>query len=232
MAFLPLFRTIVFGVSVFCSFIVLGLSGHLVSPTEGYTFAGLGVATAVLTLLTMPAMFIIDFLRQGTFTSMVVVELSWLCMLHAATVSKPKSVLTLFMFMSAAFLWILWIATAGTAVGKSTVQFPLGCSNIAPDLTESCNEIAAVEAFSFIAFFLLIAYTGVVLTFAIIATSRGNNIWFTSVKEVNLTAPATGGPTQQHSLSQYPASTQQSSNYTSYAGVPAPDTSAQPVAQV
>ena len=71
-----------------------------------YVFAILGLVVGALTLLTVPAMcvlsflvsltadqyhtrLIIDFLRTGAFTSMVVVELSWLCESSLSSASFP-----------------------------------------------------------------------------------------------------------------------------------------------
>jgi len=101
-----LIRLPVFVFLIVCTLVVLGVDAHFVSENNkgvsysafGYTytahgssptFAKLGVATAVLTLVSVVPMFVIDFLREGAATSFVVVELAWL-----------------------GFLWILWLATA------------------------------------------------------------------------------------------------------------------------
>ncbi|KAH7915712.1 hypothetical protein BJ138DRAFT_916807 [Hygrophoropsis aurantiaca] len=187
MAFFPLFRTVVFGVVILFSIIELGVAAHLISLAEQYfyfypTFSALAVATAVLTLASMVGMFVIDFLREEAFTSMVLVELVWLFV-----------------------LWVLWVATAGEAASSASFYFPLGCIYDAyPTTNDACREFEAVEAFAFLNFFILLIYTVVIVVYAIIATSRGNNVWFTSVKVATFTAPASGAPAQQHPLSQYP----------------------------
>jgi len=95
-----LIRLPVFVFLIVCTLVVLGLDAHFVSQTNKannflgaalfeFTFAKLGVATAVLTLVSVVPMTVIDFLRKGAATSYVVVELAWL-----------------------GFLWILWLATA------------------------------------------------------------------------------------------------------------------------
>jgi len=93
-------RLPVFAFLTLCALVVLGVDAHFVNESNKYfalshyygstfDFAKLGVATAVLTLITIVPMAVIDFLRKGAATSFVVVELGWL-----------------------GFLWILWLATA------------------------------------------------------------------------------------------------------------------------
>ena len=58
---LPLARTIVFGGVSLLSLVVFALSAHIISLTSRtyggyYYFTALGLATAILTLLTLPAM--------------------------------------------------------------------------------------------------------------------------------------------------------------------------------
>lgn len=101
-----LVRLPVFVFLIVCTLVVLGLDAHFVNATTktysvggfGYNysfhgsapaFASLGVATAVLTLVSVVPMFVIDFLRKGAATSFVVVELAVL-----------------------GVLWVLWLATA------------------------------------------------------------------------------------------------------------------------
>jgi len=60
---LPLARIGVFGAVSFMSLIVLALSAHLISVTSGsygyyYGFTALGIATAILSLATLPAMYV------------------------------------------------------------------------------------------------------------------------------------------------------------------------------
>jgi len=104
-----LVRLPVFVFLLVCTLIVLGVDGHLVSVENknqktyfgvkvdilDFTFAKLGVATAVLTLVSVLPMLVIDLLRKGAATSYVVVELAWL-----------------------GFLWILWLATAADTANR------------------------------------------------------------------------------------------------------------------
>ncbi|KAL4067357.1 hypothetical protein V8B97DRAFT_1977508 [Scleroderma yunnanense] len=212
MGFFYISRIVIMALSVTFSVIVLGLCADLISLTEQYyssyfTFAALGVATAGLTIFSVPVMLMIDFLRRGAVTSMVLVELIWLFV-----------------------LWVLWVATAGEAVSAANFYFPQGCIYTDyPTVNQACHEIQAVEAFSFLNFFVLLGYTIVLLVFACIAASRGNSPWFSSVKETTFLAPAPGGPLAQP-MGQYQTqpTPMQQPQYTAvqpqYTGSPAPQT--------
>ncbi|KAF8309161.1 hypothetical protein DL93DRAFT_1786254 [Clavulina sp. PMI_390] len=103
MANIPaLARLPVFALVLIFSLVVLGLDAHFDSEFSGSTtlfgitytysapgFSKLGIATAVLTLVSLIPMLVIDFIRKGAPTSLIVVELGWL-----------------------GFLWIMWLATA------------------------------------------------------------------------------------------------------------------------
>ncbi|KAJ3544173.1 hypothetical protein NMY22_g2875 [Coprinellus aureogranulatus] len=97
---LPLLRIGVFGSVCVLSLIVFALSAHIISVTStaryGYyfTFTALGLATALLTLISLPAIYVISIKRRGAFTSYIGVEVGW-CW----------------------FLWIMWVATASHTVG-------------------------------------------------------------------------------------------------------------------
>jgi len=90
---MPTLRTGAFSAVTLFSFIVLALSAHFTSRRVfTYDFAALGIATAVLSLLSLPVMLLIDNIRKGALTSMILVEIAWL-----------------------GLLWVLWVATAGTS---------------------------------------------------------------------------------------------------------------------
>ncbi|KAI6047989.1 hypothetical protein EDC04DRAFT_42145 [Pisolithus marmoratus] len=179
-------RVVALAVSVVFSVIVLGLSAHLISLTEKYyafyfIFGALGIATAVLTIFTVPVMLIIDVVRRGAFTSMVIVELIWLFV-----------------------LWVLWVATAGEAVSAAELYFSAGCVYENSLVNQACHEIQAVEAFSFLVFFILLGYTIVLLVFTCIAAARGNSLWLKSVRESNFLAPSPTAPPPPQPMGQYP----------------------------
>ncbi|KAI6153971.1 hypothetical protein BKA82DRAFT_4095928 [Pisolithus tinctorius] len=179
-------RIIVLALLVAFSLIVVGLSGHLISLTEEYyafyfVFCALGIATAALTIFTVPVMLIVDVVRRGAFTSMIIVELVWLSV-----------------------LWVLWVATAAEAVSAGNTYFPSGCVyDKYPTVNEACREIQAVEAFSFLAFLVLLGYTIILLVFTCIAASRGNSLWLKSVKDSTFLAPSPTAPPPPQPMGQY-----------------------------
>ncbi|KAE9404539.1 hypothetical protein BT96DRAFT_989358 [Gymnopus androsaceus JB14] len=178
MAFLPLLRLVTFIATLVCAIIVLGLAAHLTSLTEEldffFSFAAMAIAAAVLTIITLPIMIGVDFVRRGAFPSMVLVELIWLFI-----------------------LWILWISAAGLASQADQFEFGDGSScdfsnllitaDEAAALAAGCHEFAAIEAFSFLAWILLMGYNITLFVCAIIGHSRGNRTWFSTVGDGLLT---------------------------------------------
>jgi hypothetical protein len=169
MAILPLIRLVVFTATLVFAVIVLALSAHLTSLTAPvvFDFEGLGIAVGVLSLITMPVMIGVDFARRGAFTSMVLVELIWTFI-----------------------LWVLWIATAALAAEESQISFgdfSASCNFENTIVAGECHELAAIEAFSFLAWLLLMGYNITLLVFAIMGASRGNRTWTSSVGDGLLT---------------------------------------------
>jgi hypothetical protein len=83
--FLSIIRIVALCLTLAFAVIVLGLAAHVTNVTEEffglyYQFAALAIATAVLTLVSLPVFLIVDAVRTGAITSMVVVELAWFCM--------------------------------------------------------------------------------------------------------------------------------------------------------
>ncbi|KAG0707551.1 hypothetical protein DFH29DRAFT_844631 [Suillus ampliporus] len=222
MTLFSMIRLILFSISIVFSLIVLGLDAYFLSVTVPlqfyFTFSALGVATAVLTILTVPIMLIVDLIRHGAVTSMIVVELVWL-----------------------SILWVLWVATAGEAANGFNLYFPRGCIYATDDPTANayCMELQAVQAFAFLNFFIFLGYTCTLLVLSIISASRGKSVWTSSVKQSTFLAPSSG-PVQQVPLAQYsgapapgytgtPVSQpQQPGTYTSYSGPPAQSPYTQP----
>jgi len=162
-------RVVVLTLSIVFSVIVLGLAAYLQSRTSvALDFLGLAIASAVITIVTLPVLLIVDFIRDGAFTSMVVVELSWLFV-----------------------LWVLWLAT-GADVAQQTSNFFSSCDSIFPIFNQVCHEVQATEAFSFLIWILLMVYSIAILVISIIASTRGNSPWTSSVKRGNFLVPATG----------------------------------------
>ncbi|KIM83956.1 hypothetical protein PILCRDRAFT_818986 [Piloderma croceum F 1598] len=162
-------RVAVFVLSIVFSVIVLGLAAYLQSLTNvELNFVDLAIATAVLTIVTLPVLLIVDLIRDGAFTSMVVVELSWLFV-----------------------LWVLWLATGADAAQVSS-NFFSSCDFVFSLSNQICHEVQAIVGFSFLIWLLLMVYSIVILVMAIIASTRGNSPWTSTVKRGNFLAPATG----------------------------------------
>jgi len=168
---LPLLRTIVFVASSLMGLAVLAMSAHIISWLSSfvditlYEYAALGLATGLLTILSLPAMLMISIGRKGAVTSMIVVELCWLW-----------------------FLWVMWVATAGEVANTVSFGSCGGAEGIAATL---CAETLTIEALGFVAWFMLMAYSLTLLIFTVMAHMRGHSsIWTSSVREVDFTAPA------------------------------------------
>ncbi|KAG6861488.1 hypothetical protein C0995_015915 [Termitomyces sp. Mi166 len=87
---LPVLRTGVFAFVILASVIVLALCAHVTNTTvslfEGYfVFAALGIATSLLAFLSLPVMLIVDNMRKGAVTSMILMEIAWLVFGYLAT---------------------------------------------------------------------------------------------------------------------------------------------------
>jgi len=166
MAVLPVLRLIFFGLSNTFAVIALSLAAHLTSLTEEFfhvyfKFAALTIATAGLHILSLPVLLIIGRTRNGAFTSMVVVELSWLFV-----------------------IWVMWIATGADAANANSLTFNGNCNLYRGNYATACNEIQAIEAIGFINWLILLGYSVVVLVFAIKAASDGRPAWTVSVREI------------------------------------------------
>ncbi|KAF8211541.1 hypothetical protein K438DRAFT_1752269 [Mycena galopus ATCC 62051] len=166
MAAIALIRLIVLSVVLGFSVIVLALSAALTSTTETYldgyfTFAALAIATAGLTLITLPIMIALEYTHSGgAFTSMVLVELVWL-----------------------SILWVLWLATAADAAQNASDTFLVSCGDYLNDKVKgACNETSAIQAFSHLNWIILLAYTVLILVLSITAHNRQHtHVWKSSV---------------------------------------------------
>ncbi|KAJ3571670.1 hypothetical protein NP233_g3598 [Leucocoprinus birnbaumii] len=163
---LPLVRLVIFGIVSLFALIVMAMSAHILSLTHGVqggsaNFGGLGVAVGVLTLITLPPMIVIGRIRSGAMPTFIVVELGWI-----------------------GFLWVLWLASAGTTASINGTGGNCASSNHLASTV--CGEVNAIEAFGFLNWLMLMAYWLVLLVFSIRGLQSGNsNIWTTSVDEAH-----------------------------------------------
>ncbi|KAH9898502.1 hypothetical protein C8Q73DRAFT_788679 [Cubamyces lactineus] len=182
MFWLQIFRFVALGWGLFCSLLLLGLGAHALSvlvnsnvPTPAW--AGLAVATAVLSFVTLPPMLVIDLLRTGAFSSMIVVELAWL-----------------------SFIGLLCLATGGAAA-ENAADFWVTCGTWTPASARSvCSETSAAAAFGFLGWLALWGYTITLLVLLILHANRGHYVWRMSVKEAGFEngIPPAGGEAKAH----------------------------------
>ncbi|KAH9843966.1 uncharacterized protein C8Q71DRAFT_730718 [Rhodofomes roseus] len=187
MFWLEIFRIVTLAWVLLCGIIVLALGGHVISVSEEYfnsyaDYTALGVATGVLTLVTVPVMIALDFFLS-TFTSWIAVELSWLSL-----------------------LWILFLATAADAASDLN-RVNNRCNFYYTQQNTMCHETQGMAAFAFLAWIPLMAYTITLLVIAILNSSQSANIWTSSIKDtfvgpktgnqIPMTTNATAGPVVQ-----------------------------------
>ncbi|PPR01667.1 hypothetical protein CVT26_013108 [Gymnopilus dilepis] len=172
-----LIRAAAFATATLFALIELALGAAITNFTTtnigGYfSFAALGIATAILTFCTLPLMLFLSRMRSGAIPSMVASEFGWVWV-----------------------LWILWLAVGGsTANDFGNTNCGLVSRFDAP-LASLCREVQAFEAFGFLTWIVLFIYS-LILTY-IVATqaARGNsNIWTIYIMQVEFDAAAQGEP--------------------------------------
>ncbi|TBU31292.1 hypothetical protein BD311DRAFT_752995 [Dichomitus squalens] len=177
MGWLQILRLAALSFAVLSGIIVASLSAHITAFIEEnfatyYVYAALGIATGGLTFFTVPVLLLVDFLRTGAFTSYIIVELSWLSV-----------------------LWVLWLATGALTVNDTAaVGVFQSCDYIFVWVNQICHETQAIEAFSFLAWIVLMGYTVTLLVIALISARRGKPIWTSSVKQYAPAPAATAQP--------------------------------------
>jgi len=160
---------VVFGVTSLFAFIVVVLGGLVTNFTDSYlggffSFAALGIATGILTLLTLPAMLAFSMFRKGAFTSMIAIEIAWTWI-----------------------LWILWIAVGGNSA--TGLAFVGSCDRFIPAAAAACSESSAIAAFGFLSWIMLLSYCSFLATLTFRQHMRGNTgIWTKDVTETDFTA--------------------------------------------
>ncbi|KAJ7367895.1 hypothetical protein DFH08DRAFT_1070694 [Mycena albidolilacea] len=174
MAPISLIRMTVLSTVLAFAVIVVGLAASLTSTTEKYLdgyfeFAALAIATAGLTIITVPIMIALEITRAGTaFTSMIVVELSWL-----------------------SILWVLWLATAADSAQVAANTF-VSCSDyFLKSIEGACRQTSGIEAFAFLNWIILLGYTILILVLSLIAHSRQHTgVWKSSVAQAPFFTPS------------------------------------------
>jgi len=164
-----LVRLVVFGVATLFAFIAIVLGGlltHFSNMYLGgfYSFAALGIAVGLLTILTIPVMLTLSIIRKGAFTSMIAIEIAWVWL-----------------------LWILWLSVGGSAAGFTIVE---DCSNFAPVVRAACSEVSAMTAFGFLSWLNLLFYNVLLISLTFRQHLRGHTgIWTQDVTDTDFMAP-------------------------------------------
>jgi len=191
MGLVLLIRQGVLGLTTVFSIIELAVSANLISQflyigVTNDPASALGLAVAVISAVTLPVMLVADIIRRGAFTSMIVVEITWLFI-----------------------LCILWVASAGTTTSRFNLYFPVGCISIYSIDIEICHEVQAIAAFAFLNFIIFLVYASALCVMAVIAATRGQSVWLSSVRESlsPLASPVQYPMTQHKQVVGTPAST-------------------------
>ncbi|CAL1701576.1 unnamed protein product [Somion occarium] len=212
---LELARLVAFGTVSLFSVIILALSAHWIATTETKfvspfydPYAAFALAVSLLSLLTLPAMLIIDHIRKGAFTSKIIFELSWIGTL--------------------AILWLASAAVTSQVYANST----LTCWRNFTVIIVGCREAQAIQAFGHLNWLLLFFYSVGLAVLSLVSHNNGRDVWHYSVKDAqfatSVTSPAgtpgvyepkdpmTGPSTQNVPVPQqtyYPQTVPQSSPY-------------------
>jgi len=162
---------VVFGAAILFSLVVVVLGGLIRSLSDifflgFFSFAGLGIATAILTLLTIPIMLVLPMFYKGVFTSFVAAEIGW--------------------------TWILWVMWASVGGSSANISF-VACSDYAllvgTRVEATCNEATALSAFGFLTWIILMFYNIALITLTLRLHFRGYpGVWTGDVTDTNFTA--------------------------------------------
>ncbi|KIO30964.1 hypothetical protein M407DRAFT_144298 [Tulasnella calospora MUT 4182] len=162
MTVLNTIRLVIFVTALCFSLIVLGILANFTNITSQngfyYQAFALGIATSLMTFLLVGASLIIDRLRRGAITSLVMVELAWV-----------------------GLLWVLWLATAASITDLGIFT---SCGYFNSEVESTCHQYQAAQAFSFLNWLMLFGWWIALLAMSIRAASNGiSGVWRTPVTE-------------------------------------------------
>lgn len=106
-------------------------------------------------------------------------------------------------YLHSAILWVLWLATGALTANDTSGVF-VTCKFGNPILDQFCHETLSIEAFSFLAWIALFAYTTTLLIVALINASRGAPIWKSTVRQSGTVPPAPAAQSQEPTLQYNP----------------------------
>jgi len=183
MSLISVLRLAALCISLLFGLVVLGLAAHWTQGTVAgsteisilFNFEIVALLAGSLTILTLPVMLIVGATRRGAFTSMIVVELSVI-----------------------AALALLWLISGALTADLGNTLYPVGCNDVLPDGISWCRQFFAIIGLSFVTWILLMAYGIVLLTFTIIAQTKGRSLWKVGVNEAVFSGPASTQPFQNY----------------------------------
>ncbi|KAH9894015.1 hypothetical protein C8Q73DRAFT_665630 [Cubamyces lactineus] len=198
MTWLRVIRLIVLAITSLCATAVLLSASYLTTTSSTillFNAGKLSIAVGALTIPSIITMLVVDFYRTGAFTSLVIVELSWLC-----TYLQPIAV-----------LWVLWLAETIVVGTQEKVLLKIcGYSDIRNSdepvlvlVDEGCIQVRVIIVFAVLASVALLVYISTLLVVALINSARGSPMWTSSVKEMPSLVPLPSKPTQMSTTTQY-----------------------------
>jgi len=169
--------TVLGSISTF-SIVILGLSAHWISATEKDfdppfydPYAAFALAVSCLTLLTVPALIVLERVRNDVIVNKIIVEMAWL-----------------------GTLAILWLASAGTT-GRAYNNSWLTCGFNINVIVRGCKETQAIQAFSHLTWVFLASYLVALFVLSLISRNNGVEVWHYSVRDAKF-ACSNGSSTQ------------------------------------
>nr|GAT56657.1 predicted protein [Mycena chlorophos] len=191
-------------VSVF-GLIAMGMGGALTPYVFLVTPAGLAIATGIFTLLTLPAMVAVEWLKPGVFfTSTVIFEAIWLGILSVLWLSTGGTAATVNAAFSALCDHRQQDAAVFNGFGDSDGQSQSSAS------TAICDLPHALAAFGFLNWIFLFFYVVAIIILACMASSRKQpKAWTGTVENLlttnlNVSARAPGKDIETSSYGMYP----------------------------
>ncbi|KAF5317489.1 hypothetical protein D9619_013151 [Psilocybe cf. subviscida] len=172
---LYLFRRVLLGVCSVLNIATLALIGHWLSGSIAddfvFVFEIIGIIAAVLTLVLIPAMLIVSRIRRNAWFVYILTEV-----------------------VVFGLLWILWTVTAALVIQDFNDLYLGDCSLWLFPASDWCNQLSAIKGLAVTIFVLLLIYVLTLTTFAVVRTfTVGSGVWFQTVQEQTLRAPADSG---------------------------------------
>ncbi|RPD63327.1 hypothetical protein L226DRAFT_569386 [Lentinus tigrinus ALCF2SS1-7] len=167
MSLMFIYRLCTFAFVMIAALIVMALSAQTTAALQKLAhtsalYSNFGVASGVLTLVSIPFMLMKDCFGAGP-SSVILFELIWLSV-----------------------LWILFFVTGGlTFADANFSKIVKSCDelSISPDLVNICRDAQPIGILAILAAVALLIYFLALLVFAAMRSSRQGPVWMQSVKD-------------------------------------------------